>query len=180
MEFWVLQAPTEVVGPGRSIRHPPHGSGPRLAGSLASRASRPRAACRARRAAAPPTGNRRPPLRRARPDTPPRRRLPPLRLPARQVSSNSARSTANPGQGLAGESTPGYFFPPPWPKLLELGARPGYRLTRAYKWRPTVPRLTLNHHKPSLPPLDTGTPPPQAHPSSPPPPGIPPPRATTT
>jgi hypothetical protein len=85
-----------------------------------------------RRAAAPPTGNRRPPLRRVRPDTPPRRRPPPLRPPARQVPSNSARSTANPGQGLAGESTPRYFFPtamaeaprarssaglPPYPRL---------------------------------------------------------------
>jgi hypothetical protein len=85
-----------------------------------------------RRAAAPPTGNRRPPLRRVRPDTPPRRRPPPPRPPAQQVPSNSARSTANPGQGLAGESTPRYFFPtamaeaprarssaglPPYPRL---------------------------------------------------------------
>jgi hypothetical protein len=44
-----------------------------------------------------------------------------------------------------------------------------------------VPRLTLNNHKLSLPPLDTETlPPPPSSPSSPPPLGIPPPRATTT
>jgi hypothetical protein len=99
--------------------------------------------------------------------------------PARQVPSNSARSTANPGQGLAGESTPRYFSPPPWPKLLELRARTGYRLTRAYKWRSAVPRITLNNHKPSLPSLDNGTPPPPKLASSP-PPADPPPRAAPT
>jgi hypothetical protein len=41
------------------------------------------------------------------------------------------------------------FSLPPWPKLLELGARPGYRLTRAYKWRPAVPRRSTPRNRAS-------------------------------
>jgi hypothetical protein len=76
--------------------------------------------------------------------TPPPPRWSPLRgQPARQVKSNSTQSTANPVQGLAGESTPGY--PPPLPKLPELGVRPGYRLPAAIKGPrrvPTSPRTS--------------------------------------
>jgi hypothetical protein len=41
------------------------------------------------------------------------------------------------------------FSPPPWPKLLELGAQPGYRLTRDYIWMPAVPRRSTPRNRAS-------------------------------
>jgi hypothetical protein len=92
---------------------------------------------------------------------------------ARRVMSNSAQSTANPGPGLAGESTPGYFFlpPPPWPKLLELGVRPGYRLPAPIKGparlsvapRTSTTISSSSSSPPSPPPAPPRTPPRAAH-----------------